>query len=677
MTPTKAEPQPPKRGPIRRILDWFEAGLCSPGRVFRAGVLLCVLVGVAALLIRSFHDPAKSVGDVWNAFWNDDFNIVSVVAAFVLGLLAVAESALRGRAQKREALATEAKLAATRQETLCFYQKERIRILEGFEPPSSAQVFHDDLSIYTSIIQTLQRLKALKPQIDASGQRHDVCLLLCSPALDYLRKEYSSDINVFKAKWGTEFLDLLRELLACKPLHFDVCHLPLGSQTGINTMHDFLSGLANYLADCSDTFKQRFDALQNRTNQFQIEVTGWASNKDTCDRFKYRQHMVNIPFQIVLVNGPTMKEVVVSFAGREILEREPSEGQGGAPGGLPQVGDTRDIMGFFSSDPMVVETFHRIYLDYASPSCRAAFVPLHTQAIMHEHAKVSQKGQRIENYYFGTIPSLEVLPGAFSPAIANSTKFTTWVIDKILTTGEYSTRKHWCKRIVDIGAGTGVLVKVAHTVLRKKYKMDCEIWAIEAGDAGMENLKKNLNGVPNIKLRKWELKANDSGNGAVSGGYFEDCETKQVRNIAGDFSGFDLVIGDLPFVSARDGDKEDIRFLDPGHMKHQALLAVVSQSKLLGSGGIFITAFSTLGGPEDVASFEGYIRQRELQVVQRIDFFEADYMWMVYVIMRKDDFAAGGKNFWWERLGGGKVHLIDPQPEQKPTAAIATQVANP
>ena len=64
-------------------------------------------------------------------------------------------------------------------------QKERIRILEGFEPPSGSQFFHDDRSIYNAIINLVKRLKRAIPDLEKKDKHYSICMLLCSPALDY------------------------------------------------------------------------------------------------------------------------------------------------------------------------------------------------------------------------------------------------------------------------------------------------------------------------------------------------------------------------------------------------------------------------------------------------------------------------------------------------------------
>ena len=77
---------------------------------------------------------------------------------------------------------------------------------------------------------------------------------------------------------------------------------------------------------------------------------------------------------------------------------------------------------------------------------------------------------------------------------------------------------------------------------------------------------------------------------------------------------------------------------------------VADQTELLAEDGLLVTAFSSLGGPEDIAGFERHITDNSLQVIQRVEFYESGYMWMVYVLMRKESYEACGDRLWWKVL---------------------------
>lgn len=111
---------------------------------------------------------------------------------------------------------------------------------------------------------------------------------------------------------------------------------------------------------------------------------------------------------------------------------------------------------------------------------------------------------------------------------------------------------------------------------------------------------------------------------------------------------FDLIIGDLPFVSARADDEEERAFFDMRHKEHETLFKAVRGNRWLAPRGCLVTAFSTLGGPNDVRAFEGLIRQAELTPVLRTTLYESGYGWMVYVLMRAEEVSPD--DYWWGRL---------------------------
>jgi 16S rRNA G966 N2-methylase RsmD len=524
-------------------------------------------------------------------------------------------------------------------------QKERVRVLDGFEPTSGMKFFHDDRSIYTAIVDSLSRLKAAEPRIAQKNAECDVCMLLCSPAMDYQREAYKEDINIMREQWGKEFIDKVVAVSTIPTLYMDICHLPMGLESGTNAMRNFLSVLASYLSQTPEGFRAALEALEAKTAWV---LSDWIPTlkERAGNRLTTRDHTINIPFQIVLVNCAEFKEVVVSFAGREILEKHRSGSP--APSRFEKLKQASSapspIKGFFSSDPYVVETFHCIYHDYVRTSGREQFIPIQTLEVMEKHRTFGAHRHILQNYYHGTLPTLRVLPGSFSPAIGNSTKFTTWAIDKILTTGYRGGTQHWCRKILDVGAGTGVLGLVAQRIVEAASATQPELLAVEASASGVANLRENCQGVQNVQIKQWQLKADQAG------GYFEDVNRSRVA-LGSDFGPFDLIIGDLPFLDACDGGRNDMRFLDPKHSSHQNLFRAVQDERWLNRNGWLVTSFSSLGGPEDVAAFERFIRNNNLHVVQCFDFYEAGYMWMVYAIKRAKDFLAEGDRFWWNRLG--------------------------
>jgi SAM-dependent methyltransferase len=399
-----------------------------------------------------------------------------------------------------------------------------------------------------------------------------------------------------------------------------------------------LSGLANYLSGpssgSSTEFEARLEALEKSTKWCDAHIQSWASKVGR--RIKLRDHMVNVPFQIILINGKCFQEVVVSFAGREVLEREQKYG----------------VKGFFSSDPHVVETFNEIYQTYVESPERIPYVPLHTLGIVREHDRAGD--HMVSSFGNGLVKNLRVSAGTFSPVIGNSSKFTVWLLEKVLTTGNPKVATNWrnsIRRILDVGAGTGVLALAAGAAIRKHGKRkDFKVVALDACPHAYELLAENCAGDPNIEVRQLKLRFDHSADTRkVRSSWFEDDGGKEV-SIDGELSKFDLIIGDLPFIHAEKQKDSDARFVDLNHQLHQALMWMCSKTSLLADNGLLLTSFSSLGGPEDITDFERSIRENSLQVIQRVDFYESGYMWMVYVLMKQSDYTKYGDRLWWQLL---------------------------
>ena len=481
-------------------------------------------------------------------------------------------------------------------------------MLDGFAPSVETETLFCDRSIYDAIIGTLKRLLVRQGTYDiGEPPRFRLCLLLCSPAVDYPGNR--------KEPWGEEFITMIRGFINHPNIHIDVCHLPVSPLLGYDPMEDFLSVLANYIVDKDkENVREVHKMLSKCTMNIASEIQSMASAHK--ERFEIRPPMLDIPFQVVLVLGDDMKEVVVSFAGREILERGDSEPKG-----------------FFSSDPYVVETFHKIYVDYVKQGGRACLVPPLTQDVIKEHA--TRKSHRIFNFC-NTVDVLSVGEGCFSPAIANSTKFTCWAITKLLSKDDDS--------LLDIGSGTGILALVAQKTLAGLGVAKPIIWATECDETAYQTLCKNCSS--DIVTKRWKLSPANPKNGELSG-YFMDME-KQVPVPNGDVGQYKVIIADLPFVDSEDRGDVDQRFFDPHHRSHESLFSAVAKNDWLKKDGKLITAFSSLGGPYDVIRFERMIAESGLRIVQRLDFHESNYLWIVHVIMKKDDFDP--KSFWWKQL---------------------------
>jgi len=202
-----------------------------------------------------------------------------------------------------------------KQEALYWTQKQRIRVLNDFEPMPRSLTFLDDSSIYNTIISLLQRLYKRVATSGAGNFNYKVWMLLCSPALDYPGNPNSTP-NGKKQEWGREFNNIIDQLLGnvgAELVSFDVCHLPLESRSGFNVMQDFLAALASYVASEQSVFMQTCEDLMNRTRDM-INAFKEKERKHTKERFRVRTPSIHIPFQIIMASGADFNEVVVSFA---------------------------------------------------------------------------------------------------------------------------------------------------------------------------------------------------------------------------------------------------------------------------------------------------------------------------------------------------------------------------
>jgi len=594
---------------VRKASDFFNRRHAS-WKVAGAFFLLAVL-GVMILFFIWFvlhwktveQQTAKNFGDLLRDFATD-YAFYLLFYTFIGGLLFTVGLWL---ADKVDPTGAEEKLRRS--------QINYVKLLEHFEPLRNRwgiKQLYNDRSIYNAIIATLDRLtgKMGKPE-DAIHIKYNVFLLLCSPALDYDENPKVSEPAHEEYKWGEEFKDKIEQITAHKNIKVEICHLPSEPMLGFKPMEDFLSVLAYFITNKKNLsdFQKNHDMLKDRTNLI-TERFRQLKNEHP-KRFVIHPPMFNIPFQIVLVFGHDFHEVVVSFAGRDLLES----------GTQPR--------GFFSSDPDVVNTFQHVYSDYVAQSGRLSFVPRHTRSVIDDHS-TSDAARPLKNY-LGIIPHLEVADGCFSPAFGNSSKFTSWVISKVLTKNDIS--------VLDIGSGTGVLALIAQKTLQQLGAMNYKILAVESDGRSLDTLRKNCPVALGIEVKHWRLCPRSSAFVDVGDG------NKQVYNAG--IGQFNVIIADLPFVDVKEDMAKDPRFFDPKHEAHEALFKAVASNNWLANGGKLITAFSSLGGPDDVLRFERLIEDNKLKIVQRVDFHEADYLWIVHVIMKKDDV---GNDFWWSRL---------------------------
>ena len=508
--------------------------------------------------------------------------IVSVIACFI------AQNIYSRIKEKRTLEREEYKLIKS--------QRQRIQVLDRFDKIRlPIDWLTGKRSIYESIIEVLAR--AQKISTESRKHKSIVKCLLCSPALDYDYDEKNPHA------WGTKSGNYLDTLCANPNIHLEITYLPDCFVAGHNPIEDFIAVLADYCSPKNDTKKfMDIYANINAARKRIVKSLEAFKEKGKCTI----KHKINIPFQIVLVLDDEIRDVVVAFAGREIIES----------------GKKDVLKGFRSSDPYVVNAFSDIYDTYVPTYTRRPFPPVHTIKIEKELKKRS-KTILIKNYLGDNLPEsldFKVYPNVFCPSICNSSKFTSFVLAK---NASYLKGK----MVLDIGSGTGVQAMVAAISGASK------VVASEQNDNAFDNLKDNIKNLEN-KYSKYNKIIEP-----IKGNLFSSIT---------EYKGlFDVIIGDMPFVNAKLDQNSPIYqcLYDNNHDLHKLLLTK-SKDYIKESGRLY-TSFSTLGGPEDVEFFENLIHKTDWHVLCKHTFFEDDYGWIVYELSPDKIID---KRYWWKFL---------------------------
>lgn len=497
-------------------------------------------------------------------------------------------------------------------------QKERIQILDQFNSEQSTRWLLGKRSIYESIIEVLDRACKEIPEKKRT-YNSVVKLLLCSPSLDY--DYYGRHLNIHGEKcykdWGIELLNKIKDIEKKREfVDVKITHLPNFPIFGYNPIKDFVSVLANYCNTDKDVvqfekiYKEICEATEYLFKELNLIVEG---RKYDNDALKLEiNHKFNIPFQIVLVLDEEIQDVVVSFAGREIIESK------------------KDVnpKGFRSTDRRVVQVFSDIYDNYVEMHTRRPFPPIYTLGL-EKKLKERSGTITIKEYLKNILPQsksidLSVHQNVFCPATGNSSKFTSLVLAK----------SDLNKKIVlDVASGTGVQAMVAAICGASK------VVATEKEDNAYKNLEVNINALKD--------KYPGSGYSNVIAPYKGDL----FKAVPGEFKKcFDVIIGDIPFVNAESDQHSPINqcLYDNKHSLHKRLLT--ESKEYLKENGKLYTSFSTLGGPEDLEFFENLIHETEWNVLCKHTFFEDDYGWIVYEL-------ALNKINWWETLNVKKEQI--------------------
>lgn len=500
--------------------------------------------------------------------------------------------------------------------------KDRIRILENF---SQNSYFSSHITVYDELIRMLDRCSSFK---DSDNVK--LYMLTCTPSVDYperLNKDFS--------KWGSDFRRKIANILKNEKAAIELYHLPDTVISGFNPLQNFIEALAGYCAEITKNNPNHVEInklIYDREKQYisdlettdKTDVSGDNKKKGTI--IINSTHHAEIPFQIFIYETNNYGEVLVSFANKAILQDK----------------ETKDYKGFHSIDSTVVDAFKKIFNAYTSSHRRIPIKPIHTLNIINS---IKQKGKHtIENYLNENI-DIEVVNGMFSPAYANSSKFTSYALIRILKKND---------KVIDIGSGTGVQALIAYNYLKNKLETESPlVYAIEPCKISIGVLESNANrNVADIKIKNWVLHTDNGSQEYLypnhGFGKLICLDTKNEANLEG--NKFDVIIGDLPYVDTEADTDFERAFFDIAHKAHDALFKMFANESFVNDNARLVTSFSSLGGIDDIIKFERIICDNNLVILQRFSFNENDYLWYVYVIVKKEYYKSFNDRYWWEKL---------------------------
>ncbi len=548
--------------------------------------VVCLVILVIVYVVRLYPlGKTESLSDFFQSYW-------VIIYLFIAGCMPwYFEKYLL----KRSTLEFE-------NENLRKRQKERIQILDKFDKEQPIRRLLGKRSIYESIIEVLDRAADKIPE-EKRSNKSVVKLLLCIPSLDYDYCDRHINKNGEKCyrDWGMEVLQKIRNIeKKSKYIDVKITYLPDFPIFGYDPIKDFVSVLANYSTTNNDVvqfekiYKEICEATDRTIDQLKLLVTEHELPEKEGQKLEI-SHKFNIPFQIVLVLDEEVQDVVVSFAGREIIESK------------------KDVIpkGFRSTDRRVVEVFSDIYDNYVEMHTRRPFPPIHTLEIEKE-LKERSGTITIKNYLKNILPkpiNIIVYKDVFCPKLGNSSKFTSLVLIK-------NTFELKGKQVLDVGSGTGVQAMVAAVCEAQK------VVATEKNDVAYKNLEENINNLK--KDYGYDIKC-------WKGDLFDALPIEYKTKY------FDVIIGDMPFVNAKSDPNTPIHqcLYDNNHEVHKLLLT--KSKEYIKENGKLYTSFSTLGGPEDVEFFEKIIHETGWCVRCKHTFFEDGYGWLVYELSQEEE----------------------------------------
>lgn len=502
-------------------------------------------------------------------------------------------------------------------------QKEKIRILSDF---AQEHWYSTERTIYNELLNMLERCS------ENQDTGYKLYMLMCSPTLDYperIKNDY--------LKWGNELRNKIETMMPDNndKLYLNLYHLPNDNISGVNPLREFIESLSGFCAalpgntvHCKSIFENIYNVTEEFIRAFQIKSSLNPNIKISS------VEQPDVPFQIFIYESKKYSEVLVSFAGKSILQDKNETKQ----------------KGFHSTDPDVVNAFKHIFKAYTENHRRIPIKPIHSLDIIEDLAKA--KEHSISNYVDLGI-TLKVNEGIFSPAYANSSKFTSYAITKILKKDD---------KVLDIGSGTGAQAIVSYNFLKNNLLTNEPIvWAIEPFKESFENLNFNINqNSATITSKQWLLY---TGNHLCSAknhkfetgkliDYNEFLNGTEQQISLNDFNNikFNIVIGDLPYVDTSADIPLEHAFFDLDHNAHKSLFQLFAKETYFANDAKLITSFSSLGGIDDIIKFERIISKNNLVILQRFAFNEKEYLWYVYVIVKKSCFDTYRSNYWWTSL---------------------------
>jgi hypothetical protein len=536
-------------------------------------------------------------------------------------------------------------------------QKDTIKLLNTFSPTSPSKNYYSDKSIYNAVKSLLNRAKKIQNQYNVPVK---IKFLLCSPTFDYhgrFSNDFSTNVNELlrniENNWGQEVFELLEEVCAKAGNEGLIYSLPNKNISGYNPLKGFIETLANYYSQNNEKYAEDvYERMLKKTEGCIKQLSIWKNDLNKNIKY-YETTFISIPFQIFLLESEIVNEVIVSFAGKEIIEDHIK----------------REPKGFHSVDYNVFKTFEEIFYSYVAEHRRIPLKPVHSLKIIKEH----RAAHKISNYCNLGI-NFEIAKDVFSPKYANSSKFTSLAIISLLK--NYNNFSKENISILDLGSGTGVQALVASKLCDDLGFQNVNIIAIDSCKNASNNMKVNFNGT---KIKSFEHELITEFRDKEDNSFFistnnSKCRTliersnihrhkahlvKEIKdqsniiqldeNELNEISKFNLIVADLPFVDTLPNLGFEQAFFDFNHNSHWSLFNLVKQTEILKEDGILITTFSTLGGLEDLSRFDQMIEEGGLQPIKVLKYFEDEYFWLVYYLVKKKDTTSHALDTFWKK----------------------------